>query len=84
MLPAIYWNGDVGDLIYKMPGSTALFATGLTSKDPTHYGLLTACNQGRLLLQTFSTHDYRLFETTELWANDIHYVLTSHFSPPAK
>jgi hypothetical protein len=79
MMPTIYWNGDIGDLISKQPGSNALFATGLTSKDPSHYGLLTSCNEGRLLLQTFATHDYRLFETTELWANYVHYVLTNRF-----
>ena len=84
MLPTIYWNSDIGDLMAKNNGSKALFATGLTSKDPTRYGLLTSCNEGRLLLQTFSTHDYRLFETTELWANNIYYVLSNHFSPPAK
>jgi hypothetical protein len=84
MLPTIYWNGDIGDLMSKNQGSNALFATGLSSKDPTRYGLLSGCAGGRLLLQTFSTHDYRLFETTELWANYVHYVLTNHFSQPAK
>jgi hypothetical protein len=81
MLPSVYWNGDVGDLMSKNPGSKALFATGLTSHDPSRYGLVTSCDEGRLILQTFSTHDYRLFETTELWANYIHYVLANRFSP---
>ena len=84
MMPTIFWNSDVGDLISKNAGSRVLFATGLTSHDPTRYGLLTSCNEGRLLLQTFSTHDYRLFETTELWANNIYFVLSNHFNPPAK
>jgi len=82
MQPTIYWNGDVGDLISKNKGSKALFATGLISKDPSRYGLLTSCDKGRLLLQSFATHDYRLFESTELWANDIHYVLSNYFNPP--
>jgi hypothetical protein len=82
MYPQPYWQGDVGDLIEKLPGSTAQFATGLVSKDPNHYGLVTTCNHGRLLLQTFGTHDYRLFETTELWANYIHFALSNYFNPP--
>jgi hypothetical protein len=84
MLPNVYWSGVVGDLMSKMPKSKALFATGLSSSDSTRYGLITSCNDGRLLLQTFSTHDYRLFETTELWANYLHYVLSNHFNPPVK
>lgn len=79
MRPNIYWTGDIGDLIVKLPGSLALFGTGLTSRDPNRYGLLTSCNDGKILLQTFSTHDYRLFETTELWANYAHFVLSNHF-----
>ncbi|MCE1252138.1 MAG: hypothetical protein LWX83_01175 [Anaerolineae bacterium] len=80
--PNIFWTGDIGDLMVKLPGSSAQFATGLVSKDPSRYGLLTTCNQGRIILQTFSTHDYRLFETTELWANYIHFTLSNHFAPP--
>ncbi len=80
--PNIYWTGDIGDLMVKLPGSSAQFATGLVSKDPSRYGLLTTCNQGRIVLQTFSTHDYRLFETSELWANYIHFALSNHFAPP--
>jgi hypothetical protein len=82
MYPSPYWQGDIGDLIVKMPGSNAQFATGLVSKDPNHYGVITTCNHGKLLLQTFGTHDYRLFETTELWANYIHFTLSNYFNPP--
>ena len=78
--PSVYWMGDVGDLIRLLPGSDARIVAGLVSDDPTNYGVITACNRGRLVLQTFSTHDYRLWDMVQLWRNYITFVLRNHFN----
>jgi hypothetical protein len=78
--PSVYWMGDVGDLIRLVPGSDARIVAGLVSQDPYNYGLITACNQGRLVLQTFSTHDYRLLDMVQLWENYITFTLRNHFN----
>lgn len=78
--PAVYWMGDVGDLMRLLPGSDARIVAGLVSNDPTNYGVITACNRGRLVLQTFSSHDYRLWDMVQLWQNYITFTLRNHFN----
>jgi len=79
--PSVFWMGDVGDLMRLLPGSDSKFVAGLFSNDPANYGLITSCDKGRIIIQTFSSHDYRIWETASLWENYITTALAAHFSP---
>lgn len=77
--PTIFWEGDAGDLIRIDPGGDSISLAGLPSQDPNNYSLLTSCLGGRMILQTFSTHDYPVTETLRLWENMMNYTLTNAF-----
>lgn len=79
--PNVFWKGDAGDLLRLDGSGNSKILAGLVSEDPNNYGLLTSCLEGRLILQTFSTHDYSLYDTTRLWQNMIHSTLLNYFSP---
>ena len=76
--PIIFWDGDAGDFIRLESGSESEILAEVPSPDH-DYGLLTSCLSGRFLLQTFSTHDYSIYETTKLWQNMMRYTLKNHF-----
>lgn len=78
--PNIFWTGDAGDLIRIDPKGHNRILAGLLSNDPNNYGLLTSCQDGRVILQTFSTHDYSLYDTVRLWQNMMHYTLSNKFA----
>jgi hypothetical protein len=42
--------------------------------------LITACIEGRVIIQTFSDHDYHRSDIQALWENYVTYVLTNHFA----
>ena len=73
------WAGDAGDLMKLTEGSDATILATHSNGHKTDYGLLTSCMDGRVLFQTFSTHDYPTLEMTALWQNYIIYTLTNHF-----
>ena len=77
--PIIFWDGDAGDFIRLQSGSEAEILGEIPSSAGHHYGLLTSCLDGRMLLQTFSSHDYSLYESTNLWQNMMYYTLENHF-----
>jgi hypothetical protein len=78
--PNVYWMGDAGDLIRLGTGGDAQILAGVYFNRKTDYGLIAECMQGRVILQTFSTHDYRYDQTVPLWQNYITYTLTNHFA----
>ena len=59
-------------------GDAELLA-GLYQSHKSDYGVLAACIEGRVIFQTFSTHDYRQDQTVPLWQNMITYTLSNHF-----
>jgi hypothetical protein len=77
--PNSYWMGDAGDFIQLGSGGDAQLLAGIYSSHKSDYGVLADCMQGRVILQTFSTHDYRHDQTVPLWQNYIIYTLTNHF-----
>lgn len=79
LIPTFYWNGDVGDLMKLAPVSSAAFIGGLNIYNTLYYGLITECVEGRMVLQTFSTHDYGKEDTINLWQNYIYNTLISRF-----
>jgi hypothetical protein len=75
-----YWNpGDVGDLMKIGAGGDATILAGLYPQEKNNYGVITSCLEGRMILQTFDTHDYDPYMTKALWENYITYTLTNHF-----
>jgi hypothetical protein len=81
-----YWwdpNGkiayDVGDLIRLKPGSNAKLVLGTTAEAKDSHGTLTVCMDGRLILQTFSDHQFALDNMSLLWQNYIYNALRTHF-----
>ncbi len=81
MIPRFYWTDDVGDLIEILPDAYgAAIIGGLHKSHSTYYGLITECLDKRMILQTFSTHNYKKFDTISLWENYIFNTLLAHFN----
>jgi len=77
--PRIYWEEDAGDLLKLSAGGDAQFLAGVYPNRKTDYGLLTTCMEGRTIIMTFSTHDYRTDMMIPLWENMIRYTLKNHY-----
>ncbi|MBI3166845.1 MAG: hypothetical protein HYZ22_00095 [Chloroflexi bacterium] len=73
------WFGDAGDLLELSSGGDAVLVGGLHANRKSDYGVLASCLEGRMVIQTFSTHDYKLDLTQALWENYITYTLTKHY-----
>ncbi|MFN2126403.1 MAG: hypothetical protein ACK2TU_00955 [Anaerolineales bacterium] len=72
-----YWayDYDVGDLMKKSAGSDAVLLLGTKGTDKNAYGLVTICIDGRLTLQTFTSHNFTIFEYAPLLENYIYNAL---------
>lgn len=69
------WYVDLGDLMYLTGTGDAKIALSAQPGDSTQAGVLTECYDGRLILQTFSSHNYQDETMVSLWANYIHNAL---------
>lgn len=85
------WHGDIGDLLALEPGNAdrgRILASTNPDRTTTH-GLIADCLDGRLLLQTFRSHEYHHDDMVALWQNYVDYVLRGYFrhsgrpAPPA-
>jgi hypothetical protein len=79
------WRGDVGDLIKLQTsyGASSGDALILAAPNPTwtrDHGLLVTCLTGRLVLQTFRSHEYHHDDMVALWQNYIYQTLINHFA----
>ena len=77
--PNSYWIGDAGDFIRLTGSGDAQMLAGIYQAHKSDYGVLASCIEGRFILQTFSTHDYRQDQTVPLWQNMMTSALTNHF-----
>lgn len=75
-----FWSGDVGDLVSLAPGSNAKILASANQPNASRDGLLTSCYDGRLLLQTFSTHDHSENTMVQMWQNYIYDMLSNRFN----
>ena len=53
------WFGDAGDLLKLGAGGDAVLVGGLHANRKSDYGVLAVCMDGRMVIQTFSSHDYK-------------------------
>jgi len=79
-----YWGSQAGDYVRVAPGSEADLVAGAYQKNKSDYGLITSCMEGRVILQTFSNHDYHKDEIVALWQNYITYTLKNRFDKLAE
>lgn len=73
------WFGDAGDLLKLGSGGDAVLVGGLYPNRNSDYGVLASCLGGRMVIQTFSSHDYDWEVVQPLWENYITYTLTKHY-----
>ena len=78
-----YWKKQAGDRIRLAEGSDATLLAGLAQASSDEEAVLATCYGGRVIIQTFSDHDYSFVphdvEVIGLWQNYIHYTLKNHF-----
>jgi hypothetical protein len=74
-----HWDDKGGDYVRLSGGGDASLVAGGFLKEKSRYGLLTTCMDGRVVIQTFSSHDYHREVMQLLWENYITTTLTNHF-----
>lgn len=73
------WFGDAGDLLELSSSGDAVLVGGTHSSRKSDHGVLASCMDGRMVIQTFSTHDYKMDIMQALWENYITYTLIKHY-----
>ena len=73
------WTGDIGDMVELNAGSDAVIMAGAQPKEHSTYGMITECMDGRMIWQTFSTHDYKTQDMINMWQNYIHNTLMARY-----
>jgi hypothetical protein len=80
----LYWvppaTDDAGDLIQLDSGGDAVILAGTQPKLQSQYGVLATCLNGTMIVQTYSSHDYKPNEVVKMWKNYMRYTLTNHFT----
>lgn len=76
---AFWWSGDVGDRVRLVPGSEAKILAGSQQKEYTSYGLISECLDGRMIWQTFDTHDYKYNDMINIWQNYVINTLQARY-----
>ncbi len=74
-----YWANQTGDQIRLGGSGDAILLAGLAARKSNEEGVLATCYDGRVIIQTFSDHDYKSTDVIPLWENYIHYTLKNHF-----
>jgi hypothetical protein len=74
-----YWENQTGDQIRLGGSGDATLLAGLAAQKSSQEAVLATCYDGRVIIQTFSDHDYDQADIIPLWENYIHYTLKNHF-----
>ncbi len=76
----LFWANQAGDRIMLGSGGDATLLAGVSARAQADESVLATCYQGRVIIQTFSDHDYHEADIIPLWQNYIHYTLSNHFA----
>ncbi len=74
-----YWASQAGDKLMMGSGGDATMLAGLSATASSGEGVLATCYGGRVIIQTFSDHDYHQSDIIALWQNYIPWTLKNHF-----
>jgi hypothetical protein len=74
-----YWANQTGDQIRLGGGGDAVLLAGLAANPSSQEAVLATCYDGRVIIQTFSDHDYNQADVIPLWQNYIYNTLKNHF-----
>jgi hypothetical protein len=74
-----FWANQAGDKLLVGGSGDATMLAGLSARASSGEGVLASCYDGRVIVQTFSDHDYHQADIIPLWQNYIHYTLKNHF-----
>ena len=75
-----YWTFQAGDLMRTGETGDAVPLAG-TNPNSADSAVILNCYGGRMILQTFSNHDYPQDQVALLWQNYVYNTLRHHFSP---
>lgn len=75
-----FWANQTGDQIRLSGGGDATLLAGLAAKPSNQEAVLATCFDGRVIIQTFSDHDYNEADVVPLWENYIYNTLKNHFA----
>lgn len=75
-----WWPWEHGDLLKKGSGGDATMLLGTVATYKTDHATLVSCLQGRLIIQTFCSHNYTRSDIVPLWENYIYNALKSRFT----
>ena len=74
-----FWANQTGDQIRLGGSGDAVLLAGLAAKPSNQEAVLATCYEGRVIIQTFSDHDYDQADIIPLWQNYIYNTLKNHF-----
>ena len=75
----LFWGNQAGDKLNLGAGGDATMLAGLSARSSPGEGVLATCYGGRVIIQTFSDHDFRQDQIIPLWQNYVHWTLKNHF-----
>ncbi len=74
-----FWANQTGDQIRLSGSGDAVLLAGLAARPSNQEAVLATCYEGRVIIQTFSDHDYHQADIVPLWENYIYNTLKNHF-----
>ncbi len=78
--PSGYWMWtDLGDLMSLRPGSDAQMLWGARTNATDSYATAASCLDGRLIIQTYSSHSYGQDRIVLMWQNYIYNTLKARY-----
>jgi len=75
-----FWSAQAGDYLKLSPDSSATMLMSTQKDSHVDFGVVANCFEERVIIQTFSNHDYRKEDVMLLWENYIMFTLESHFN----
>jgi hypothetical protein len=80
MVTDTWFNDDIGDFIRRSPGAnTATLLTGTLANERNSHATVAVCENGKFILQTFSSHIIANERIIPLWENYIYNALQARF-----